>query len=73
MIYATCLGVHLSLSRRKNRNAMMAIGTLQQEPKHDLPFPRALKSFALIARPLFFVAALIETFLTPPIRSLFPL
>lgn len=65
VIYTACLGVRLSLSRTKNRNVMLAVDTLQQEPKHDLPFSRAWKSFALIVIPLLVLAALIETFITP--------
>ncbi len=65
MIYAACLGVHLSLSRAKNKKVMMTIDAPQPEPKHDLPFSRAWKSFALIVIPLLVLAALIETFITP--------
>jgi stage II sporulation protein M len=65
IIYAACLGVGLSLRRTKNRNVMLAVDVHQQKPEHDLPFSQALKSFALIVIPLFFLAALIETFITP--------
>lgn len=65
IIYTTCIGVHLSIRRTRNRNVMMAINLVQKESADALNFSRALKIYALIVVPLLVLAALIETFLTP--------
>ena len=65
LIYTTCLGVHLSLRRTRNRNVMLTIDSVQMEPPGALQFSRALKIYALIVTPVLVLAAIIETFLTP--------